>query len=605
MYNINVLEKIKNLPQSSGVYLMKDQTGTIIYVGKARVLKNRVGQYFKNKQSHFKVAAMVEKIADFDYIITNTEFDALILENNLIKKYQPKYNILLKDSKSFPYIKIDMSEDFPRLEIVRKLKKDKALYFGPYFSGISAGEILKAINLAYPIRSCALKLKNGKTYERACLNYSIGLCSAPCLGIISKEDYQKVIQKVVSFLNGKDNSLYDILSEKMENAASVENFELALEIRDRLGMLKRLKDRTVAALTKEMDMDIFAFVSNEIGGAVTVLIVRGGKMMGAKNYNVSGLGFSEVLSSFIMQYYIQSPKLPKIILIQEEMEGVEVLTEFLNTLGDTQIEVPQKGIKKQLIKQALSNAENFLENSIEHDKKEYAKSLGAVEELKNKLGLKNLPVRMECYDISNTQGTNSVSSMVVFINGKSARNHYRRFRIKTVEGPNDFASMAETLGRRLERLSDSDISFGSRPDLIVIDGGKGQIGAVRGLIKSYNPDIEVISLAEREEEVFVEDSTESVILGRNSFALKLLQAIRDEAHRFAITYHRSIRSKKQTESVLDKVDGLGKVKKQKLLDEFKSIKKIREAEIAEISKLKGFNSSLAQRVKDAVKGTSS
>lgn len=592
---------MKSLPQSSGVYLMKDKTGTIIYVGKARILKNRVGQYFKNKQPHFKVAAMVEKIADFDYIITNSEFDALLLENNLIKKYQPKYNILLKDSKNFPYIRIDMTEDFPRLEIVRKLKKDKALCFGPYFSGISAGEILKAVNLAYPIRTCTLKLRGGKLLGRACLNHSMGLCSAPCIGKVSPAKYGNTMQKVISFLNGKDSALYNILNEKMNNAAATENFELALEIRDRLSMLGRLKDRTLAALTKDMDIDVFAFVSNEVGGAVTVLIIRGGKMMGAKNYNATGLGFDEVISSFITQYYIQNPKLPKKILVQERVEGLRALTEFLNTLGSTEIEVPQKGIKKQLIKQALSNAEDFLENSIEQDKKEYAKSFGAMEELKTKLGLKNLPVRMECYDISNTQGTNSVSSMVVFINGKSARNHYRHFRIKTVEGPNDFDSMTETLSRRLERLNSADISFGSRPDLVVIDGGKGQLGAVRALIKGYDHDIEVISLAKREEEVFVEDNVQPIILGRNSFALKLLQAIRDEAHRYAITYHRSIRSKKQTESVLDKIEGLGKVKKQRLLDEFKTIKKIKETEEAEIVKLKGFDIGLVRRIKDALK----
>lgn len=593
-----IKEKVNALPTTSGVYIMKDKDLNIIYIGKAKNLKNRVSQYFINNKKQIKVSSMVKNVFDFDYILTNSELDALLLECNLIKKHQPYYNILLKDGKNFPYIRIDFRQDFPKLEIVRKLKKDKAKYFGPYFSGVSAGEIIKAINFAYPIRICNRNIKEGKPDKKDCLYHSLGLCSAPCIGKITKLEYAEIMDKVCDFLNGKDETLYEILQQKMQNAVNLENFELAIKLRDTSFMLDRLKDRTVATLTKVKDVDIFGFAENEVSLAVSVLIVRSGKMIGEKNYNIidTGEGREEILSSFLTQYYMENFIMPKQILLPFECD--EVTNKFLNSTTSIEILVPKKGVNFDLIKQANSNASEFLYKSIESETKEYNKSIGAIEELKNKLGLRTIPHRMECYDISNISGTNSVCSMTVFINGKKASSHYRRFKIKTVKGPNDFASLKEAISRRLERLGTKDISFGSIPNLIVIDGGKGQIGTCRDMIKVYNSDIDVISLAEREEEVFVEDNKESIILSKDSFGLRLLQAIRDEAHRFALTYHRLLRAKAQTESVLDEIDGLGKVKKKALLEKFKSVKKIKEASLEELTKVSGISLSLANKIKN-------
>jgi len=593
-----IKQKVNSLPTSSGVYIMKDKDLNIIYIGKAKNLKNRVSQYFINNKKHIKVSSMVKNVVDFDYILTNSELDALLLECNLIKKHQPYYNILLKDGKNYPYIRIDLKQDFPKLEIVRKLRKDKAKYFGPYFSGVSVGEIIKAINYAYPIRICNKNIKDGKLEKRDCLYHSLGLCSAPCLGKISKQGYFELISRVCEFLNGKDDTIYEILQQKMNNAVALENFELAIKLRDITFMLDKLKNKSVAALSKVKDVDIFGFAENEVSIAVSVLIVRSGKMIGEKNYNIINTGTEreEVLSSFLTQYYVENFILPKQVLLPFECDNV--VSEFLNANEKVEILVPKKATNYELIKQANNNASEFLYKSIENTTKEYNKSIGAIEELKNKLGLRTVPNRMECYDISNISGTNSVCSMTVFIGGKKANSHYRRFKIKTVEGPNDFASLKEAISRRLERLGSKDISFGSIPNLIVIDGGKGQIGTCRDMIKQYNPNIDVISLAEREEEVFVEDNKTSVILSKDSFGLKLLQAIRDEAHRFALTYHRLLRTKAQTESVLDEIEGLGKVKKQALLSVFKSVKKIKEASVEDIARVKGINLNLAEKIKN-------
>ena len=593
-----IKQKVNALPTCSGVYIMKDKDLNIIYIGKAKNLKNRVSQYFINNKKHIKVSSMVSNVEDFEYILTNSELDALLLECNLIKKHQPYYNILLKDGKNYPYIKIDLRQDFPRPEVVRKLRKDKARYFGPYFSGISANEILKAINYAYPIRMCNKNIKCGSTLKRECLNYSLNLCSAPCTNRISKEEYRQIIDKVCLFLEGRDKTLYDIIQTKMEKAVETENFELAIKLRDLSFMLDKLKSRAVAALSKSEDIDVFGFAKNEVGYGISVLIIRSGKMIGEKNYNLIDCSAEDkqMLSDFLSQYYTENFVLPHTIMLPFECD--EVVEEFLNQDKKVNITVPVKSWGKQLIVQANNNASEFLFKSIEQTTREQSRTIGAVEELQKRLGLSTLPQRMECYDISNISGTNSVCSMVVFINGKKASAHYRRFRIKTVKGPNDFASLHEAISRRLERLSTTDISFGSKPNLIVIDGGKGQISACREMIKQYAPDIDVISLAEREEEVFVEDSHIPVVLSRDNFGLKLLQAIRDEAHRFALTYHRLLRTKAQTESVLDTVEGLGKVKKAYLLEKFKSVKNIQKATIDELMQVKGISKNLAMEIKN-------
>ncbi len=600
---MDLKEKVKNLPQNSGVYIMKDSAGDIIYIGKAKVLKNRVSQYFLNTQKHPKVQAMVDKIADFEYIITNSELDALILESNLIKKHQPYYNILLKDGKNYPYIKINQKQPFPKVEVTRKLKKDGARYFGPYFGGISVTELVKIINLAFPLRTCNLNITPNKLQKRECLNYSLGLCNAPCTGKETKESYHQTLDKVIAFLNGKDEGVYDILNNKMQRFAEMQNFEMAMQIRDRIFMLDKLKQRAINDLSKDSNIDIFAMAQNETGSAITVMIVRNGKMFGCQNYIVSDVAgdYGSIISTFITQYY-KSKVLANEILLQEDFADSGLVQEYIDSISEHKVNIfcPKKGAKLKLVEQAIKNAKDYMELNTDKTIKQQRKTIGAVQELKEKLLLSNMPLRIEAYDISNISGTNSVASMVVFINGEKAAKHYRHFKIKTVQGPNDFASLHEVVTRRLEKLDSRDISFSSVPSLILIDGGKGQVSSTRETIKSYNPNIDVIGLAKREEEVFVENSQQSIILSRDSCALKLLQAVRNEAHRFAITFHRSIRTKKQTESALDKIPGIGKVKKQKLLSKFKTVSAIKKATIDDLIKVKGINQDLAKTILDTL-----
>lgn len=588
-------EKIKNLPQNSGVYIMKDSGGNIIYIGKARVLKNRVSQYFNNTKKLPKVAAMVSKIADFEYIITNNELDALILECNLIKKHQPHYNILLKDGKNYSYIRIDTKQEFPRLEAVRQVKKDGAKYFGPYFNGITAKELIKLIYIAYPIRQCKNVFGNGKFLKRACLNYSMGMCMAPCIQKINAIEYKRLIDQIIDFLNGKDDIVYDILKEKMDKAASLENFELAIQIRDKLLLLDKMGEKSVAALNIEKDIDIVGTYFDDENIVITLMMIRNGKMVGSSNYLYNNMDktYEEIISTFLIDFYSENPLYPKNLLLESKLSK-----ELEDYFADKKVKVliPQKGNKLNLIKQAQENAKDYFINNTNKIAKHEKATMGAMVELKEKLGLKNLPMRIEAFDISNTSGTNSVASMVVFIGGEKASKHYRKFKIKTVIGPNDFASHREVMSRRLAEFSGSDISFSQLPSLMLIDGGKGQVSATRDLIKEFNPNIDVIGLAEREEEIFVEDSLEPIVLDKNSYGLKLLQAVRDEAHRFAITYHKSLRTKKQTESLLDKIDGVGKTRKKLLMEKFGSINKIKNATIYDLMRIPGITESVAQNI---------
>lgn len=597
--NMDLKEKIKNLPQNSGVYLMHDKNGDIIYVGKAKVLKNRVSQYFLNTAKPPKVQAMVDKITDFEWIITNSELDALILESNLIKKYQPYYNILLKDGKSYPYIKINLKQPFPKVEITRRLKKDGARYFGPFFGGISVNELVKIINLAFPLRTCNLSITPTKLQKRECLNYSMGLCSAPCTGKISSQDYRKIIDKVISFLNGKDEGVYQLLNEKMIKFAKLENFEMAMQVRDRIYMLDRLKQHAVNDLSRTSNLDIFAITQNETNTVVSVMIVRNGKVMGNQNYlsNDTLQDYETNIISFITQYY-KSKIIASEILLQKDLQDYGLIQQYIDSLSEHKVNIfaPKKGAKRRLVEQALKNANDYMELNTDKIIKQNRKTMGAVQELKQKLNLVNLPLRIEAYDISNISGTNSVASMVVFINGEKASKHYRHFKIKTVQGPNDFASLKEVITRRMEKLNSNDLSFSSVPSLMLIDGGKGQVSSTREIIKSYNSNIDVIGLAKREEEVFVEDSLVPIVLSKDSYSLKLLQAVRNEAHRFAITFHRSIRTKKQTESILDKIDGIGKVKKQRLLAKFKTVSNIKKASIDDLIKVNGITTTNAQNI---------
>lgn len=539
---MTILEKIKTLPKTSGVYIMKDDLGQIIYIGKAKNLKNRVSQYFLKNQTHNKVRAMVEKVHDFDYFLTPSEIDALALESNLIKEHQPFYNILLKDGKAFPYIKIDTKSDFPRVEIVRRIKNDGSKYFGPYISGISIHDVVDIINYVFPIRKC--KLNIGKaTVSRECLNYSLGLCSAPCTGKISKEDYSKIIGEVIDFLNGNDNLVETKLEERMKNQIEVENFEDAIETREKLKMVQKLKEKSVASLPKDISLDAFAQVSTSYGDAICVLTLRNGKVLGVNCfYAPEGADNEDALSSFIVQYYSGNITPPKEIITSKEIENTDDICKILGK--NITIHHAIKGVKNKIIDMAKDNAVEFLQKKSNLEERKRHNIFFALETLQKILNLSKLPNRMECYDISHLFGEESVASMVVFENGMPKKKEYRKFKIKTVAGIDDFASMYEVLTRRIKRYQENDESFNKMPDLIVIDGGKGQLSSAVQALKDNNFHCDIISLAKKFEEVYTPNSNIPVMLKRGSPELTMLQRIRDEAHRFAITFHRTRRDKR-------------------------------------------------------------
>ena len=597
--NERIKNKLKTLTTRPGVYVMRDKNGDIIYIGKAKNLKNRVSQYFHSSPKPSKVQAMVNNIDDFDYFIAMSELDALALESNLIHKHQPFYNILLKDGKMFPYIKIDMKEDFPRLEIVRKVKKDDgAKYFGPYIAGIDPREILKTISFAFKIRTCKSKITEGSTAKRECLNYSLGLCLAPCTGRVTKAEYAEEIKKVIRFLNGNDDEIEQILTEKMQTASNLQNFERAIELRECLKMIAKLKQRVVANLPKDVDKDIFAYHTDGLNGVVTVVVVRAGKILGVANFVQSDAELEEAqtLFNFIAEYYGKTI-VPNEIIVNYEIDE-KLLREYLGK--NVKVISNPHGVNLKLLNMAKENAVEYLSKHLEKEKIAYSTGLGAVKQLQEKLGLRELPTRMECYDISNISGTNKVASMVVFVDGKADKNQYRKFKIKTVEGNNDFESLKEALSRRLQRYIDQNgESFSEKPNLLVIDGGKGQLSSCYEILQSFGLEnkIEIISLAKRLEEVYTTKSHDPVILKYGSAELKLLQRIRDEAHRFAITFHRQLRTKSQVTSELENVPGLGKVKINALLSAFGTTENVKKASVEELSLVKGINKSLAVEIK--------
>lgn len=595
--NERIKEKLKLLTTKPGVYIMRDKDGNVIYVGKAKNLKNRVSQYFRNSPKPSKVQAMVDNVDIFDYFITMSEMDALALESNLIKKYQPFYNILLKDGKQFPYIKIDLKDPFPKIEIVRKVKKDGAKYFGPYFAGIDVREIAKTINSAFKLRTCNLKITESSMAKRECLNYSLGLCSAPCTKKINREDYLKEVDKVINFLNGNDDEIEEILTKKMLDASENENYENAILYRDRLKMVEKLKERVVANLPKDVSKDVFAYYTDGLSGVITYMVVRGGKILGIISYPCldAELEESETLFNFVVQYY-QNLLVPNEIILSHDIDedNKNLLWQVLGK--KVNIITSPHGINKNLLDMALVNAKEYLNKFIEKERLKYNNTLGAVKNLQEKLALKEAPMRMECYDISNISGTNKVCSMVVFKNGEASKKDYRKFKIKSVKGSNDFASLAEALSRRLKRLKEQNgESFSEKPNLIIIDGGKGQVSTCYEILKEFGfeNDIEIIGLAKRIEEVFFPNNPKPVILKAGSAELKLLQRIRDEAHRFAIIYHRYIRTQKQIKTVLDDINGVGPKKRDALLKAFGTSEEIAKADIDMLASVPGISPALA------------
>ncbi|MGN0760761.1 MAG: excinuclease ABC subunit UvrC [Christensenellales bacterium] len=600
-----IRQKVKDLPENSGVYIMYSADRQILYVGKARNLKKRVTQYFGSPVGKTdKVLIMVSKIADFEYIITRNEIEALVLENNLIKKHQPPYNILLKDDKSYPFIKINTKQTYPKVEVVRKLKNDGAKYFGPYMQGISSKEIVDLIYSAFPLRSCSLDMSKPPKGHRPCLNYHIGRCHAPCMGYETPEQYAETIAKVVSFLQGNDKSVANILTQKMQEASEQTEYEIALMYKQKLAVLDKLIRRQVTALPKDFDLDIFAIASNGLNVVVSTLFVRSGKLVGSDKQVVDSLCLTEQdsLSNYIMRYYDGVPYIPQEVVTSVTLEDADVLAEYLGEKKGKKVNVitPHQGVRKQLVDMAMSNACDYLDKSLSLKERQDNMTVGAMIQLQEFLKLSRMPIRMECYDISHISGTNKVGSMVVFINGQPAKSHYRKFHIKTVEGNNDFESLKEVLRRRIARLLDDqekDDSFSSKPDLIIIDGGKGQLSSVMQEVRQAGlSGVEIVGLAKSEEEIFFPGQSQSVLLPRNSYALKLVQRIRDEAHRFAITFHRNERKRTQTKSILTDVAGVGEVKQKRLIEAFKTMDNIRNASVEDLLLVKGMDRPTAMAI---------
>ena len=592
-------DKLKHLPENPGVYVMLDAGGQIIYVGKAKNLKNRVRQYFFNTVKTEKVMAMVKNIADFYYIITPSEIDALSLENNLIKKHKPRYNILLKDDKTYPYLKIDLKDAYPTFSITRKIKKDGARYFGPYMGGVSVRAVLETVNLVFGLRPCDKKL-NPEKCLKPCLNYHIKKCFAPCALLISKEEYREKVMRAVDFLSGDTSDTEKFLREKMLLASEREEFELALRYKENLEGLEKIKLKRITALNKFLNADILAYRSNGIYATVNVLFVRNGRMMGGKNFSFESATFTdgEALSEFILRYYKKDTEIPDEIISGQEILDADILSKYIKEQTGKSVSVlsVKQGVRKQLADMAGVNAEEHLETAVDKIKHKNDMTITACKTLQEKLRLKNYPRRMECYDISNISGVDKVGSMVVFIDGEPDFDSYRRFKIKTVEGADDYKSHQEMMERRLERLITSPEKF-PKPDLVIIDGGKGQLSSVKEIFdKKGVTDIDLIALAEREEEIFTVGNSVPVILERRDYCLKMLQRIRDEAHRFAITYHRTLRGKRALSSVLDGVAGLGKEKKRALIEKFKDLSGIISASVEQIKQVNGIGDKIAKNL---------
>jgi excinuclease ABC subunit C len=589
-----IKEKVHNLPSDPGVYKMLDMYGNIIYIGKAKNLKNRVSSYFIATKKQPKVEQMVENVYDFEYIVTLSELEALNLESNLIHKHQPFYNILLKDGKAFPYIKIDYKNPYPKVQITRKVLNDGHLYFGPFFNKINVTELYKIIHNSFKLRDCNLKM--GSKNNRECLNYHIHNCLAPCTGRCSYEEYRKEVDKVVAFLKGDLSIAKSVLEEKMKTYAEMEMFERAIEIRNNIESIKLIDAENITGLARNTDIDVFGYADNGVYAVISVVCVRGNKVIGVNNYNVfdASIVFSDTITNFITQYYITNKLVPHNIVVGESGDSLQ---SWLNDFAGKKINMfeGKRGIYRRLLEMADKNASEYLNKSIEKNKMYELKTKGAMENLQKILGLSKLPKRIEGYDISNLAGTNTVASMVVFTNGTPDKKMYRKFKIEST-GQNDFKNMHDILERRLREYSKGDdISFSNLPDLILIDGGIIQLTFARESMESLGFKIDMISLAERNEEIYKIDGSK-VVLSRDNLALKLLQNVRDESHRFAITFQKSLRQKNTLKSELEKIELLGKRKINNLYEHFKSIDKIKNATIEELMAVDGIGKNIAEKI---------
>ena len=613
--DFNIDEELKKLPAKPGVYIMHDRHDTIIYVGKAVVLKNRVRQYFqKGYKRSPKIEHMVSQIERFEYIVTDSELEALVLESNLIKEHRPKYNTMLKDDKAYPYIRVTVQEDFPRVMVARSRKKDGARYFGPYTNATAVRDIIELLRKLYSIRSCSRVLPRDIGKDRPCLYHHIGQCGAPCQGYISKEQYRENVQKLISFLKGRVEDEIAELTEKMMKASEDMRFEEAARYRDLIESIKELREKQKITGTDGDDRDIIAIAMDhpsaasdpELGfvrnAVIQVFFVRGGKLIGREHFFLTADDTDdprEVVRAFISQYYASTPMIPKELMRETDIPDRELLEQWLTSRRGSKvtIRIPQKGLKEKLVEMARENADIVLNRDRERLRREEMRTLGAVREIRDLLGIPCAD-RMESYDISNISGADSVGSMIVYEKGKPKRSDYRKFRIKWVEGPNDYASMEEVLTRRYTRAKEGDPSFARLPDVILMDGGKGQVPAAEHVLHELGFNIPVAGMVKddfhRTRGLYFHDR--ELPIKRDSEGFKLLTRVQDEVHRFAIEYHRLLRSKGQVHSVLDDIEGIGPARRKALLRTFKTTEAIRDASVEELLHAPSMNEAAAENV---------
>ena len=591
-------DKIALLPEKPGVYKMLDDTGTVIYVGKAKILKNRVRQYFQSSKNHSpKVRAMVSHIADFETIEVHSEVEALSLESNLIKEFMPKYNILLKDDKHFPYFRVDLRQDFARIEIVRRVKPDGATYLGPYIVGPSVQDELRLVYDLFPIRHCKKNIAHMQARgERPCLLHHVGKCCAPCSGNVSREQYHAYLQEAIRLLNGRSSDLIPYLTQKMQEASDALDFERAAMLRDKLKATLALREKQVAISTNDLMADVFAVDSLNDARMVFSLFVRGGKVIGTHAFPLEGDGEdspAEWLHAFLLQYYGQEGiEIPPLILLAQECTDLNTIEEWLASKRRRKVSVtvPQRGVKHQLTDMAIQNCMALLAKNDRIRTREWERGEGALAELSGILGLDEVPSRIECFDNSHLMGTNTVASMVVFRDGKPDKTAYRHFRIHADAGGDDLIAMKEVLTRRLS-------AEGELPDLIVLDGGKTQLAVGVEVLSELNlSHLPICALAESDELIYLPDQDDPILIPKNSAPLHLIERLRDEAHRFAISYHRNLRSKSALYSVLDSIDGVGDKRKRALYDAFITVERIKSASIEELASVKGMTLPAAQSV---------
>ena len=607
--NFDIQEELKKLPGRPGVYIMHDEKDNIIYVGKAISLKNRVRQYFQSSRNKgVKIEQMVTHIRRFEYIVTDSELEALVLECNLIKEHRPKYNTMLMDDKTYPFIKVTTNEPFPRVILSRKMLKDKAKYFGPYTSAQAVRDTIDLIHKLYHVRSCNRNLPRDTGKERPCLNYHIKQCDAPCQGYISQEEYGKSINEVIRFLNGHYDSILSELEKKMNKASEALEFERAIEYRELLNSVKKVAQKQKITDSSGEDRDVLAVASGEEDAVVQVFFIRGGRLIGRDHFYLrisKGESKGSILDSFIKQYYAGTPYIPGELMLQEDVEERELLETWLTAKRGQKVtlRIPKKGTKEKLVELAAENARLVLTKDKERLKREEGRTIGAVKEIASLLGLDEI-TRMEAYDISNTNGFESVGSMVVYERGRPKRNDYRKFKIKGIKGADDYGSMREVLTRRFthglkERRENKELGkFTVFPDLILMDGGKGQVNVALQVLDELHLNIPVCGMVKddyhRTRGLYYHN--EEIPIDKSSEAFRLITRIQDEAHRFAIEYHRQLRSKGQVHSILDDIDGIGPARRKALMRSYSSLDAIREASVEELAKIPSMNEKAAESV---------